>query len=191
MCGEVPTWDSVGLCVRLLVRGPPLAGCSAPFSKRRAQGFSLSGFLLFCWWPSVSLIPTGVFRVSSPTLSTHLSMPLRGPGQHPGSESLLYGSLPEHWRPLCDLGFSCSLRSWRSPPLLCPTLGDGAQRQDLAPGRDLSTSRPVHPALQTFDLVPHVRVLVHTGGPNRHGGQGHSSCQLDQRPLLELVSPQP
>ena len=50
-----------------------------------------------------------------------------------------------------------------------PTLRDGVQRQDLAPGRDLSTSRPVHTALQTWTWSHVWGSLSHMWGPNRHG----------------------
>ena len=81
-----PYGNSVGLCVETPSEGTSVADCSAPY-KRRAQGFSPSGFLLFCWCPFVSLLCIGVFGVSSPTLSTDLLMPLRT-RQPPGSESL-------------------------------------------------------------------------------------------------------
>ena len=77
---EVPMGDSVALSVETLGEGTSIAGCSSPYSERRAQGFSPSGFLLFYWCPSVSLIPTYVLGVSSSALSTHFSMPLRGAG---------------------------------------------------------------------------------------------------------------
>ena len=182
----------MGLCVETLSEGTSIAGCSAPFSKRRAQGFSLSGFLLFCWWPSVSLIPTGVFRVSSPALSTHLSMPLRGPGSTQ-AQSLCFGPPPL----LSAGGHSVTLVSAApldpgGAPTAVPTLRDGAQRQDLAQGRDLSTSRPVQAALQTWTLsymwaslsymwgsLSHMwessshmsGSLSHMWSPNRYGGR--------------------
>ena len=51
------------------------------------------------------------------------------------------------------------------------TLGDGAQRQDLATGRNHRTSRPVHAALQTWSLSHMWGPLSHMWGPNRHGGR--------------------
>ena len=54
-------------------------------------------------------------------------------------------------------------------PTAVPTLRDGAQRQDLAQGRDLSTSRPVHTALQTWTWSHVWGSLSHMWGPNRHG----------------------
>ena len=131
----------------------------------------------------MSLIPTGVFRVSSPALSTHLSMPLRGPGSTQAQSlcfmapSLL--STGGHSVPLV----SATPLDPGGAPTAVPTLGDGAHRQDLAPGRDLSTSRPVHAALQTWSLsymwgslshmlgsLSHMSgSLSHMWGPNRHG----------------------
>ena len=100
---------------RLLVRGPPLLAV-LPLSAREGHRDSLSGFLLFCWWSSVSLIPTGVFRVSSPHPQHSPLDASERTRQHAGSESLLWASFsPELWRPLCALGFSRSLRCWRSP----------------------------------------------------------------------------
>ena len=115
-CAGGPHVGTVWVSVwRLLVRGPPLLAV-LPLSAR--EGHRDFSPLVSCCSVGVTLChlsPQMSSESAPPTVSTHLSMPLRT-RQHPGSESLLYGSLsPEHWRPLCVLGFSHSLRSWLRP----------------------------------------------------------------------------
>ena len=162
MCGRSPYGNSVGLCVETPGEGTLVADCSAPY-KRRAQGFSPSGFLLFCWCPSVSLC-TGVFRISSPTLSTDLLMPLRT-RQPPGSVSECASLSPELWRPLCALSPSRSLRPCLSPQC-CAHPGRWGPEARLC-----SRQRPQHKQAcarrhADLDLVPCVGVLTRVGaGP--------------------------
>ena len=163
MCGRSPYGNSVGLCVETPSEGTSVADCSAPY-KRRAQGFTPSGFLLFCWCPSVSLLRTGVFGVSSPTLSTDLLMPLRT-RQPPGSESLRGPPSLLSSGGHSALSPSCSLRPCLSPQCCAHP---GRWGPEARPG---SRQTPQHKQAcarrhADLDLVPCVGVLTGVGaGP--------------------------
>ena len=77
---EVPMGDSVALSVETLGEGTSIAGCSSPYSERRPQGFSPSVSCCSVSVPLCHLSPPMSSESAPPTLSTHLSMPLRGAG---------------------------------------------------------------------------------------------------------------
>lgn len=79
-------WVSVW---KTLSEGTSIAGCSSPYSKRRAQGFFAFSFLLFCWCPLCHLSPQVSSESSSPDCQHSPLNASEDRATHPGSESLL------------------------------------------------------------------------------------------------------
>ena len=112
---EVPGWGQSGSLWGLLVEDTPLLA----FLPTKA-GKGLRNWLLLIFCSSVSIPLCHISQQapwrSAPLIpSTHLLVPLRGPGiSQPQGPCSLHPS-PELWRPLCDPGPSPSLRPQLSP----------------------------------------------------------------------------
>lgn len=127
----VSVWGECGsLCWGLLVRGPPLLA----FLHLTAEG--QRDLHLLVSYSSVS-VPLCHFSQHVPwassTLkpSTHLLVPLRGPGSSQAQGLRSVPPSPELWRLFCALGSSPSLRPW-----LCPQccVHPGGWSPEVRPG---------------------------------------------------------
>lgn len=127
---------------RLLVRGPPLLAV-LPLSAREGHRDSLSGFFCSVGGPLCHLSPQVSSGSAPPTLSTHLSMPLRGPGSTQ-AQSLCFGphSLLSSGGHSVPLVLAAPLGAGGAP-LLCPPWGMGPKGKTWLQVETSAPSRPV------------------------------------------------